>query len=489
MNPRKRISITREQSVNLQIHSLLTDLRSKQDFQGGFLTAIYSTINLFTVLHLAISVTLLVICWHYEVFFEMRTDVIGLAIVFPLVFSIQAAYNRREQSCDHIASMKATLHSLRLSFHHHSHKGEMITEDIDELLSGLLKKIGQYFRSQAFSYDDYNDILDDFGIISWVIESHYTPTVPAPLLSRMCENLRRFMTEFEKMRNMKLYRTPIALRAYTKLFVFFFPIVFAPLFAHIASEEGSIWGAVVMVCLFSCVLTGLDSIQDHLEHPFDGQGIDDCNFDELTAFSMYRIVTPAMLPSRFRKSSDINTFRFSDEEEIEIDTSIAGHQMQGTEALTEEDEVRDAARTSDQPQGHQREAAAHKRTGSLEPKESNVSHRRDSTRGGPIQGDSKELGHLHYSRNLSTDSPSHHMLPGDEDNGVTENNFAIDSGSRNGVQTAVPPQLPPLAFPGKRPMSMPTDSFSHADQKSTLSYRLSYTISPKKERRVAPRYR
>ena len=87
-------------------------------------------------------------------------------------------------------------------------------------------------------------------------------------------NLRLMAVELENIINIKNYRTPNSLRAYTKVFLNIFPVIFGPFFAHVAIEKGLEFGLVLAV-IYSLVLTILDNIQEDLEDPFDGVGSDD----------------------------------------------------------------------------------------------------------------------------------------------------------------------------------------------------------------------
>ncbi|MEM7495385.1 MAG: hypothetical protein AAF471_04450 [Myxococcota bacterium] len=55
-------------------------------------------------------------------------------------------------------------------------------------------------------------------------------------VSRVNQYLKNVIVEFEKMRNIACYRTPLSLRAYSKIFLHAFPIVFAPHFAHLSQD-------------------------------------------------------------------------------------------------------------------------------------------------------------------------------------------------------------------------------------------------------------
>ena len=74
------------------------------------------------------------------------------------------------------------------------------------------------------------------------------------------------------------YRTPITLRAYSKVFIYSFPIIYGPYFVF-AGEHYSEGLQYVMPIIFSFILVSLDNIQFHLENPFDQIGEDDIKFD------------------------------------------------------------------------------------------------------------------------------------------------------------------------------------------------------------------
>ena len=86
------------------------------------------------------------------------------------------------------------------------------------------------------------------------------------------------VTEFENIINIKNYRTPNSLRAYTKVFLNFFPIIFGPYFAFVATKYGLVFGLTLAI-IYGLVLTSLDNIQEDLEDPFDGIGSDDISLN------------------------------------------------------------------------------------------------------------------------------------------------------------------------------------------------------------------
>ena len=95
----------------------------------------------------------------------------------------------------------------------------------------------------------------------------------------MNQYLSKMMIDYENLKIIYNYRTPITLRAYSKVFLHVFPIIYAPYFAFIAQEFPAGLGYMLPV-LFSFVLVSLDNIQGHLENPFDQIGEDDIRLDE-----------------------------------------------------------------------------------------------------------------------------------------------------------------------------------------------------------------
>jgi len=88
----------------------------------------------------------------------------------------------------------------------------------------------------------------------------------------------KMILAFDNMMIIHNYRTPITLRAYSKVFIYTFPIIYGPYFASTFREFSSQL-EYVMPVLYSFILVSLDNIQDHLENPFDDVGEDDIHFN------------------------------------------------------------------------------------------------------------------------------------------------------------------------------------------------------------------
>ena len=209
----------------------------------------------------------------------MPTGLIGIAIVFPIVFSINAAYRRREEALVYLASFKSAAVAIYYSHRYWISGDEEENSDrVRPVIMDLFQTLRRYLTNPKPSDKDFQLIYHLFSHISESIEQLREAGVTAPDISRANQYLREMVDQFERMRNILVYRTPVTLRAYTQVFLNIFPILFGPYFAYLSSQYFYASGFLVAF-LYGVVLTSLDNIQDELENPYDGIGADDINLD------------------------------------------------------------------------------------------------------------------------------------------------------------------------------------------------------------------
>ena len=227
----------------------------------------------------ALALVVVYLCRRFDFLVDLPTTLIGIAVVFPLVFSINSAYKRREDALNAFASLKA--HGIALYYAHRDWSpGEVNhAERAGELLDRLLTAVSHHFATNDTDHKQTKrQIYTIFSDFSRSHEELRAADVPANEISRANQYLRQLIIDFERMNNIASYRTPLALRAYSRLFLNLFPLLFGPYFATIAYPEHASAGYVVAM-IYSLVLVSLDNIQDHLENPFDGVGADDLRLD------------------------------------------------------------------------------------------------------------------------------------------------------------------------------------------------------------------
>ena len=239
-------------------------------------------IQTFVVTLLALAATY--VCIRFNWHADLPSGLIGIAIIFPIVFSINTAYKRREEVLNYFASLKA--HAVALYYANRDwvkDGGEMQDESRD-MTKNLLTKIKEYFSANPDQEKErFGTVYQAFSEFSHCHERMRDKNVAANEVSRCNQYLSKMIVEFEKMRNILQYRTPVSLRAYSQIFLNIFPIIYAPYFAHLSKESAEPVGYVVAF-LYSIVLVSLDNIQEDLESPYDAVGADDVDLDVVEAY-------------------------------------------------------------------------------------------------------------------------------------------------------------------------------------------------------------
>ncbi len=217
--------------------------------------------------------------------FEIPTGLIGIAVIFPLVFSISSAYRRREEALRYFAAMKGHAAALYLAHRDWLPNDQTMGDQGATLVQGLLTAVSNNLHaSESEKKQTLRQVYRTYDAFSHSHEQLRQMGVTSGEVSRSNQALRSIMIEFERMRNIANYRTPVALRAYSSFFLNLFPIIFAPYFANVAYPDYPIVGYFVAI-LYSLILVSLDNIQESLENPYDGIGIDDLRLDIADAFA------------------------------------------------------------------------------------------------------------------------------------------------------------------------------------------------------------
>jgi hypothetical protein len=207
-------------------------------------------------------------------------NLVSIAVVFPIVFSINAAYQRREEALRALATIKGNMFAIRLCYAHWS-KDLRTPADIlataDDVIENFFEDLKDYLSQETVLPSIEERVLHAFSALSLLNERLRKSGVSSPEMSRVNEYIRVMAMNFEIMKTIRVYRTPGCLRGFTKFFLTIIPIVYGPVFAYISEESGSVWYGMVLGVLYAVVLTSLDNTQDILENPYDGD-LDDIQF-------------------------------------------------------------------------------------------------------------------------------------------------------------------------------------------------------------------
>lgn len=236
-------------------------------------------INYKTFVVAALSLASTYVCHTNELVANFPLTLISIAIVFPIVFSINSAYKRREAALQQYAIVKGHFAAIYYA------SRDWITLDNNPfpprfkvLFEETLSNIRDLFidpKNEGGELD--RQVYRSFNRISQTIQELRSNGLNSSEISRANQYFSKTMVAFESMRNIAFYRTPITLRFYSQLFIYSFPILYGPYFAHTFNEYETHL-AYLMPILYSFILVSLANIQDQLELPYDEVGEDDIKF-------------------------------------------------------------------------------------------------------------------------------------------------------------------------------------------------------------------
>jgi hypothetical protein len=243
--------------------------------------ALYSfslIINYKTFIITALSVLSSYLCFTYGLTARFPDMLVGVAIVFPVVFSIGAAFTRRESGLQRYSDFKGHLIAIYFAMRDwtSSEKENKLPERLRELIYEIMTLKREMFKNKKAEEWQSNEkkmyvLFSRMSAMTMEMRAH---GVQSGEISRVSQYVSKLIIAFDNMKIIHHYRTPITLRAYSKVFIYIFPVIYGPYFAS-TFHDFSAQLEYVMPVLYSFILVSLDNIQDHLEHPFDDVGEDD----------------------------------------------------------------------------------------------------------------------------------------------------------------------------------------------------------------------
>jgi len=219
-------------------------------------------------------------CIIYGWTIDLPMTIIGIAVVFPIVFSIGGAYKRRENALVYYGSIKSLSRMIYFAsrdwLRDDGEKAEKNIANFKALIERMFSVLRAFFLTETKEDQEKkeNELYTVFSQLSNAIEDLRDRGLPTSEVSRVHSFLAKLITAFENLKHIFQYRTPRTLRTYSRVFIYIIPIIYAPYFAHIA--DGKPWSfAFILPVLFALIFTSLDNIQEQLENPFDQVGEDD----------------------------------------------------------------------------------------------------------------------------------------------------------------------------------------------------------------------
>jgi len=218
------------------------------------------------------------LCLTYNFYLKNDYNIISIAIVFPLVFCITSAFQKRQSALRYFSEVRSNLVGIMEYFYSLKKMKDSERLDLKALLIDISNMNVKYLTKKDNGIG-INDIRIKLAALHDII-----------LKSNFDENLYRGIMQtkqelsrcIENLSSLKNHNTPKSLRAYCLLFIYIFPFIYVPGIlgdTNVSDMQHNVL-IYVLCILISFVLVALYNIQDFIENPFDNEGLDDIKMDD-----------------------------------------------------------------------------------------------------------------------------------------------------------------------------------------------------------------
>ena len=215
------------------------------------------------------------LAFRYGIEFDMELTLISIAIIFPLVFTIRGSFRRREKALEHLSEFRSTLKTLSYFLMSNVKLTEEDKEEAETLMVNLSNSLMVHLKSNERSTSSIDACMHDLY--------EYVNSKEEKISPKSKERLFRIMKDLhetiENVHAINIHRTPISLKAYCLVFIYIFPLIYAPTIIHRVGPDKGTWITYFIVLVSQFILISLYNIQNQLEYPFDDEGLDDIKLD------------------------------------------------------------------------------------------------------------------------------------------------------------------------------------------------------------------
>ena len=244
------------------------------------LSAILSVFNTRLFIILLETIAIFFVYDYYTINIKVDYTIMSIAIIFPLVFSITSAYQRRQDAINLYLEFRNKIIDLTNIFY----AVERVKDkNYNELFDSLqeVQKLLIHYLTQENSEKTFDSIREKRKEVLLIIDSH-----KKLFNEREKDSLIRVKNELflsaEKIRGIKIHGTPISLKKYCLVFIYFSPLLYAS--QSVLNSQGDLVTKLISLSfslVVSFVLMALYNVQDYIENPFDQKGLDDLKIDLL----------------------------------------------------------------------------------------------------------------------------------------------------------------------------------------------------------------
>jgi hypothetical protein len=227
------------------------------------------------------SIVITYIAFELNLNFYVDLTMLSIAIIFPLVFTIRGSFRRREKALEHLSKFRSALKTVHYFVMSNQELTEESKKEMTEILVNISEKTMTHLKNNDETTKDLDEIINK--VLTFIVANDLT--VSKNFKDRTFRFMKDLHESIENLHAINTHRTPISLKAYCLVFIYIFPLIYAPTIIFDVGLESNQGITYFIVLLTEFILISLYNIQDQLEFPFDDVGLDDIN---LNAFKLDR---------------------------------------------------------------------------------------------------------------------------------------------------------------------------------------------------------
>lgn len=253
----------------------------------------FKVINYRTLIAVLISILATWLSYRYRLIFNLDMTLISVAVIFPLVFTLGSAFQRREKALEHLGRAKGALTAIMYCFSFANKIDENEKEKIYQETKNVKTELIAYLFSDSHDKEKLNSSISK---IQEFVMLH-RDALGRGLSLKVYRLMRDVIMGVENAISIKAHRTPMSIRAYCKLFIYVFPFFYAPtLIKNIEFQDMMVQEIINSPSIpfmdnpFAIIVYGLNAIisfflitlfniQEQIENPFDQDGLDDIKLE------------------------------------------------------------------------------------------------------------------------------------------------------------------------------------------------------------------
>jgi hypothetical protein len=229
-----------------------------------------------TFLTLLISFCSCYVVIHYDIKLNNETMLFGLIISFPLVFSLQSSFRRRDRALEFLSLFKAALNVVYRSIARSKKMPEEKRLEARKLLNNAADQLVACLRDDKATP---RQVYDAFDEVFYFVESQ-GKMVAGSGATRVIRYMRDVYESGAFLLSLKRHRTIIALRMFSFIFINLFPFMQAAVLNQTMGDEVPTYVIYSASLVTAFVLITMYNIQVQLEYPFDQIGLDDIHLED-----------------------------------------------------------------------------------------------------------------------------------------------------------------------------------------------------------------